>query len=68
MKSGLLKAVGIHPPAYGNGRRARMEDLALFTGGTFLSEELGYTVQDAALKCWAACWPRCGWSATTRLF
>jgi chaperonin GroEL len=50
MKSGLLKAVAIHPPAYGDGRRARMEDLALFTGGTFLSEDLGYRVQDAKLE------------------
>jgi chaperonin GroEL len=50
MKSGLLKAVVIHPPAYGDGRRARMEDLALFTGGTFLSEDLGYRVQDAKLE------------------
>ena len=49
MKSGVLKAVAIHPPAYGDGRRARMEDLALFTGGTFLSEDLGYRVQDAKL-------------------
>ena len=50
MKSGVLKAVVIHPPAYGDGRRARMEDLALFTGGTFLSEGLGYRVQDAKLE------------------
>lgn len=50
MKTGALKAVVIHPPAYGDGRRARMEDLALFTGGTFLSEELGYRVQDAKLE------------------
>ncbi len=49
MKSGVLKAVAIHPPAFGDGRRARMEDLALFTGGTFLSEELGYRARDASL-------------------
>lgn len=49
-KSGVLKAAAIHPPSYGDGRRARMEDLALFTGGTFLSEDLGYRVQDASLE------------------
>ena len=49
LKSGVLKAVVVHPPAYGDGRRARMEDLALFTGGTFLSEDLGYRVRDASL-------------------
>ena len=50
MKGGVLKAVVLHPPAYGDGRRARMEDLALFTGGTFLSEDMGYRVQDAKLE------------------
>lgn len=47
--NGVLKAVAIHPPAYGDGRRARMEDLALLTGGTFITEEMGHVLQKTTL-------------------
>lgn len=47
-KSGF-NAAAIHPPAYGDGRRARMEDLALYTGGTFISQTTGYTLSEASL-------------------
>lgn len=43
--NGMLNAVAIHPPAYGDGRRARMEDLALLTGGVFITEAMGYSLQ-----------------------
>lgn len=46
---GVLNAVAIHPPAYGAGRRARMEDLALLTGGAFISQALGYTLEKTTL-------------------
>jgi chaperonin GroEL len=49
-KSGALKSVAVHPPAYGEGRRARMDDLALFTGGTFITEEMGHTLRNATLE------------------
>ncbi len=39
---GVLNTVAVHPPAYGEGRVARMEDLALLTGGVFFSENTGY--------------------------
>jgi len=45
--NGVLNAVAVHPPAYGDGRRARMEDLALLTGGIFISEAMGYSLQKA---------------------
>ncbi|GHU66057.1 60 kDa chaperonin [Clostridia bacterium] len=47
VRNGVLDAVAIRPPAHGEGRIARMEDLALLTGGSFLSEKLGLTVKDA---------------------
>jgi chaperonin GroEL len=50
MMNGVLKVVAIRAPAYGEGRIARMEDLALLTGGSFLSETLGHTVRDANLN------------------
>lgn len=39
---GILNTVVVHPPAYGEGRLARMEDIALITGGVFFSETTGY--------------------------
>lgn len=38
---GKLNTVAVHPPAYGEGRVAMMEDLALLTGGVFFSETTG---------------------------
>ena len=43
--NGVLNAVAVHPPAYGDGRRTRMEDLALLTGGAFITEDMGYSLQ-----------------------
>ena len=48
-RNGTLDAVAIHPPAFGEGRRARMEDLAVMTGGIFITDELGYMLRDATL-------------------
>lgn len=47
--NGVLNAVAVHPPAYGDGRRARMEDLAFLTGGAFITEEMGYSLQKTTL-------------------
>ena len=33
-------------PAYGEGRRWRLDDIAIQTGGTFISEEMGLSVRD----------------------
>lgn len=48
-KRGVIRAAAVHPPAYGEGRRARMEDLAVLTGGTYISEELGFSLENATL-------------------
>jgi len=48
--NGLLNAVAIHPPAYGNGRRARMEDVAILTGGTFITKDMGYLLPETTLE------------------
>lgn len=48
-RSGTLDSVSVHPPAYGEGRQARMDDLAVFTGGVFVSEEMGYELRNATL-------------------
>ncbi len=38
---GVLKACAIKAPGFGDRRKAMMEDLAILTGGTFLSEDRG---------------------------
>jgi len=45
----VLQAVAIHPPAYGEGRRDFMEDLAVFTGGQFISQDMGIRLEDVTL-------------------
>ena len=47
--NGVLNVVAINPPAYGDGRRARMEDLAILTGGTFITKDMGYVLQETTL-------------------
>ncbi len=49
-KRGVIRVAAVHPPAYGEGRRARMEDLAILTGGVFVSEELGYSLENVTLE------------------
>lgn len=41
-RQGVLNTVAVHPPAYGEGRLARLEDLALLTGGVFFSQSTGH--------------------------
>ena len=48
-RRGVLRAVAVHPPAYGDGRRARMEDMACLTGGILISEDTGYKLADATV-------------------
>ena len=42
---GDMDIVAIHPPAYGEGRKWRMEDLAVQTGGVFVTAETGCSVR-----------------------
>lgn len=48
-RSGVLKAAAVKPPAYGEGRVARMEDIAIYTGATFISEKTGYSFQNITM-------------------
>ena len=48
-RSGVLKTAAVKPPAYGEGRVARMEDIAIYTGATFISEKTGYSFQDITM-------------------
>lgn len=43
----IIKAAAVHPPAYGNGRSARLEDIAIAVGGVFFSEQSAFRVEEA---------------------
>ncbi len=48
--NGGIDIAAIHPPAYGEGRIAFMEDLAVQTGGVFISGSMGSYVEKAVLS------------------
>ena len=48
-RSGVIRVAAVHPPAYGDGRMARMDDLAVFTGATFITEKIGYVLEETTL-------------------
>ena len=46
---GTLDAVAVKAPGFGDRRKAMMEDIAILTGGTVISEELGYELKEATV-------------------
>ncbi|MEG0663146.1 MAG: chaperonin GroEL, partial [Anaerovoracaceae bacterium] len=46
---GTFDCVAVKAPGFGERRKAMMEDLAILTGGTVISEELGYDIKEATL-------------------
>ncbi|WP_026687922.1 chaperonin GroEL [Azovibrio restrictus] len=47
---GILKTVAVKAPGFGDRRKAMLEDIAILTGGTVISEETGLTLEKATLK------------------
>lgn len=47
---GTLNCVAIKSPGYGDRRKAMMEDIAILTGGTFFTEDLGIKLESIDLK------------------
>src|SRR5215510_466883 len=47
---GILKTVAVKAPGFGDRRKAMLEDIAILTGGTVISEELGLKLENATLK------------------
>jgi len=47
---GILKAVAVKAPGFGDRRKAVLEDLAILTGGTVISEEVGLSLDKATLQ------------------
>jgi len=46
---GALKVVAVKAPGFGDRRKEMLEDIAILTGGTVISEEKGYKLEDATL-------------------
>ncbi len=46
---GTLKVVAVKAPGFGDRRKAMLEDIAILTGGTVISEEQGYKLEHATL-------------------
>ena len=47
---GILKTVAVKAPGFGDRRKAMLEDMAILTGGTVISEETGMTLEKATLQ------------------
>ncbi len=47
---GSLKVVAVKAPGFGDRRKEMLEDIAILTGGTVISEEKGYKLEDADLS------------------
>ena len=47
---GGLKIVAVKAPGFGDRRKEMLEDIAILTGGTVISEEKGYKLEDASLE------------------
>ncbi len=46
---GTLDSVGIKAPGFGDRRKAMLEDIAILTGGTVITEDLGLTLENAII-------------------
>ena len=47
---GGLKVVAVKAPGFGDRRKAMLEDIAVLTGGQVISEEKGYTLENAEMS------------------
>jgi chaperonin GroEL len=46
---GTLKVAAVKAPGFGDRRKAMLEDIAILTGGTVISEERGYKLENATI-------------------
>ena len=47
---GIVKVAAVKAPGFGDRRKAMLEDIAILTGGTVLSEEVGLSLEKATLE------------------
>jgi chaperonin GroEL len=47
---GTLRVAAVKAPGFGDRRKAMLEDIAILTGGTVISEERGYKLENATIE------------------
>ena len=47
---GTIKVAAVKAPGFGDRRKEMLEDIAILTGGTVISEERGYTLENATVQ------------------
>ena len=47
---GIIKAVAVKAPGFGDRRKAMLEDIAILTGGTVISDEVGLTLENIKIE------------------
>jgi chaperonin GroEL len=47
---GILKVVGVKAPGFGDRRKAMLQDIAVLTGGTVISDEVGLALEKATIN------------------
>jgi len=47
---GVFNCVAVKAPGFGDRRKAYLEDIAILTGGTYISSDLGYELKDVDLS------------------
>jgi chaperonin GroEL len=47
---GILKTVAVKAPGFGDRRRAMLDDIAILSGGTVISDDVGLTLEKATLE------------------
>lgn len=47
---GIVKVAAVKAPGFGDRRKAMLQDIAILTGGTVISEEIGMELEKAALE------------------
>ena len=47
---GTIKVCAVKAPMFGDNRKAMLEDIAILTGATVITEELGYKLEEATLE------------------
>ncbi len=52
---GSLKIAAVKAPGFGDRRKAMLEDIAILTGGTVISEERGFTLENTSIDMLGTC-------------
>lgn len=47
---GTFNCIAVKAPGFGDRRKAMLEDIAILTGGTFISEELGLEIKETTME------------------